>query len=202
MLDPCHSLELMTEAAITQLFERLGRLTAATRQKGGNGTAWDYTFPDGETHRYVIHGIKSHAEAEDSAFNLLIWVWNAKDYLKRWAESNGKNAQLVEDAVIANTALAVCADLANRLKHGDVKRSRSTRFPRLGVVSIEAPQAAFGSLTFRAFEVEMEIANPALVEFHLPVADNTGGEMGDAFEYCERGIGELERLRAAIENTG
>ena len=192
----------MTEAAITQLFERLGRLTAATRQKAGNGTAWDYTFPDGETHRYVIRGIKSHTEAEDSAFNLLIWVWNAKDYLKRWAESNGKNTRLVEDAVTANTALAVCADLANRLKHGEVTRSRSARFPRLGVVSFEAPQAALGSLTFRAFEVEMEIANPALVEFHLPVADNTGGEMGDAFEYCGKGIEELERLRAAIENAG
>lgn len=191
----------MTGVAITQLFERLGRLTAATRQKAGNGTAWDYTFPDGETHRYVIRGLKSHAEAEDSAFNLLIWVWNAKDYLKRWAESNGKNARIIEDAVTANTALAVCADLANRLKHGDLKRSKSGRFPRLGVVSFEIPQAALGSLTFRAFEVEMEIADPALVEFHLPVVDNTGGEMGDAFEYAGRGIGELERVRAAVENV-
>jgi len=72
----------MTGAEINRLFERLGRLVAATKQRAGDGTAWNYTFPDGETHRCVIHGLKSHAEAEDSAYNLLIWVWNAKDYLR------------------------------------------------------------------------------------------------------------------------
>ena len=191
----------MTGAAITQLFERLARLTAATKQKAGDGSAWDYTFPDGEMHWYVIRGLKSHAEAEDNAFNLLIWVWNAKDYLKRWAESNGKKAQIVEDAVSADMAFAVCADLANHLKHGRLKHSRSGGYPRFGVVSFEAPQAALGSLTFRAFEVEMEIADPALVEFHLPVIDNTGEQIGDAFEYAARGVAALERLRAAIENA-
>lgn len=189
----------MTKAEITQLFERLARLTAATQQKAGDGTVWDYTFPDGETHRYVIRGLKSHAEAEDGAFNLLIWVWNAKDYLKRWTESHGKDAKVVEDAVDGDEALVVCADLANLLKHGKLKSSRSGRYPRFGVVSFEAPQAAIGSLTFRAFEVEMNFANPALVEFHLPVVDNAGARIGDAFEYAARGIAALERIRTSVE---
>jgi len=191
----------MTATAIGQLFERLTRLTAATKQKAGDGTAWDYTFPDGETHRYVIRGIKSYAETEDNAFNLLIWVWNAKDYLKRWAESNGRDAQLVEHTASADHALAVCGDLANRLKHGELKHSRSGRYPRFGVVSFEAPQAAIVSLTFRAFEVELDIATPALVEFHLPVLDNAGEQIGDAFEYAEAGVTALERIRARIEDT-
>jgi len=191
----------MTETDITKLFERLARLTAATQQKVGDGTVWDYTFPDGETHRYVIRGLKSHAEAEDSAFNLLIWIWNAKDYLKRWAESHGKDAQVIENAVNGDEALVVCADLANRLKHGELKPSRSGRYPRFGVVSFEAPQAAIGSLTFRAFEVEIDIANPILVEFHLPVVDNGGVRIGDAFEYAARGIAALERIRKSIEDT-
>jgi hypothetical protein len=191
----------MTGSAITELFERLARLTAATKQKAGDRMAWDYTFPDGETHPYKVRGLKSHAQVEDSAFNLLIWVWNAKDYLKRRAESNGKNAQMVEDAVSVHTAFAVCADLANRLKHGDLKRSRSGQYPRFGVVSFEAPQAALGSLTFRAFEVEMDITNPALVDFHLPVIDSTGREIGDVFEYAGRGVAALELLGAAIEGA-
>lgn len=87
----------MTGAAITQPFERLGRLTAATRQKAGDGTAWDYTFPDGETHRYVIRGLKSHAEAEDSAFNLLV-------------DASGVSRSLVREAkrIAASTAACRC----------------------------------------------------------------------------------------------
>lgn len=189
----------MTGVAIAELFERLGRLVAATRQKAGEGSTWDYTFPDGETHRYVIRGLKSHAEAEDTAFNLLIWVWNAKDYLKRRAEASGQDAQIVEDAVTADSALPICADLANRLKHGELKRSRSGSYPRFGVVSFRAPQAAIGSLTFRAFEVKVAIADPTLVEFRLPVIDQAGAEIGDAFEYAARGLEALERLKARLE---
>lgn len=61
--------------------------------------------------------------------------------------------------------------------------------------------AGHGSLTFGAFEVEMAIADPALVEFHLPVVDNGGILMGDAFEYAEGGVAALERVRARIEGT-
>ena len=57
----------MTGTEIAGLFERLGQLVAATKQKAGDVSAWDYTFANGETHRYVIRGLKSHAEAEDLA---------------------------------------------------------------------------------------------------------------------------------------
>lgn len=191
----------MTGAQITELFERLGRLVAATKEKAGEGSAWDYTFPDGETHRYVIRGLKSHAEAEDSAFNLVLWVWNAKDHLKRRAEASGSDAQIVEDVVNTDPALAICADLANRLKHGELKRSRSGLYPRFGVVSFEAPQAAIASLTFRAFEVEVEIADPNLVEFSLPVIDQTGAQVGDAFQYAATGLASLERFKVQIEKA-
>lgn len=85
----------MTGAAIIQPFERLGRLTAATRQKAGDGTAWDYTFPDEETHRYVIRGLKSHAEAEDSAFNLLV-------------DASGMARSLVREAKRIAASTAAC----------------------------------------------------------------------------------------------
>ena len=189
----------MTGTEIAELFERLGRLVAATKQKAGDGSAWGYTFADGETHRYVIRGLKSHAEAEDSTFNLIIWIWNAKDHLKRRAEASGQDTQMVEDAVNADPVLPICADLANHLKHGELKRSRSGLYPRLGPVSFEAPQGAVGSLIFRAFEVEVMIADANLVEFRLPIIDQTGAELGDAFECAARGLAALERLKARIE---
>jgi len=189
----------MTGTEIAELFERLGRLVAATKQKAGDGSVWDYTFADGETHRYLIRGLKSHAEAEDSAFNLIIWTWNAKNHLKRRAESSGQDTQMVEDAVNADPVLPICADLANHLKHGHLKRSRSGLYPCLGSVSFEASQGAVGSLIFRAFEVEVMIADASLVEFRLPIIDQAGAELGDAFECAARGLAALERLKARIE---
>ena len=190
----------MTGAEIATLFERLGRLVAATKQKAGDGTAWDHTFPNGETHRYVIRGLKSHAEAEDSAYNLLIWAWSAKDYLKKRAEALGRNGRAVEQAVNNDPDLAICADPANRLKHGSLDRgSRSGLNPRFGQVSFRAPQTAVGSLTFRAFEVEAQIEDPSQVDFLLPVLNNAGEEIGDAFVYAQTAILALERMRDGIE---
>jgi hypothetical protein len=52
---------------------------------------------------------------------------------------------------------------------------------------------------FRAFEVEVMIADASLVEFRLPIIDQTGAELGDAFECAARGLAALERLKARIE---
>ncbi len=192
----------MTGAEIEELFERLGRLVSATKEHRGDGAAWNYTFPNGETHRYVIRGLKSHAAAEDSAFNLLIWIWNAKDYLKKRGALLGIDGRMVEEAVNDDADLAVCADLANLLKHGGLdRRSRSGLNPRLGKVSFRAPQTALASLTFRSFEVAIDISDPSQVEFRLPVLDETGEEIGDAFRYATSAIQSLEYLRDEIEGA-
>ena len=191
----------MTGSEIRELFERIGRLVAAAEQKSGDGTALEYTFPDGETHRYVIRGLKSHAEIEDTAYNLLIWIWNAKDYLKRRAVTLGKDGRSLEKAVNIDVHLPLCADLANRLKHGELRQSRSGHHPRPGKISFAAPQASLGSLTFRAFEVELQMANPSLVQFYLPVFDHAGEQIGDAFDYAAGGVAALERLRDEVDSA-
>ena len=189
----------MQSSKIAELFERLGRLVAATKHKSGTGTAWEYTFPNGETHRYVINSIKSHAEAEDDATNLLIWIWNAKDWLKEWAKTNGKNPQVVEDAINADQHLPICGDLANRLKHGKLRKSRSGAFPMLGRICFSMPQQAVSSLTYYAFEVEINVADPTLVEVQLPIVNQDGDPIGDAFDYAERSVLALEQLQKQLE---
>lgn len=171
----------------------------ATAQKTGDTFAWQYTFENGETHRYIVRGLKSPKEIEDSVCNLLIWIWNAKDYLKRRAKSVGKNPQHVEDAVNEDKYLPVCADLANRLKHGTPNKSRSNLYPRLEEVRFEVPQNALQSLTFRAFEVEIQVAEPSLVQFSQPVLDHSDGSIGDVFDFIKNGIASLEKIRGEIE---
>ena len=189
----------MTNSEVIELYERLARFANATREKAGNGSSWTYTFPDGETCRYVLGGLKSHAEIDDAARNLLIWIWNAKDYLKQWARANGKNPQSVEDAINADLDLPICGDLANLSKHGKLTDSRSGLFPYFGKVSYSIPHITLSSITFRAYEVETQVADPNLVTVSLSVFDKAGKEIGDAFEYAARGIAALERIRKAIE---
>ena len=98
--------------------------------------------------------------------------------------------------------LSVCADLANRLKHRTLdRRSRSGLNPSFGKVNYQAPLEAIASLTVRAFEVDISIEDPGLVNISLPVLDGTGERIGDAFDYAEKAIFVLEQLRGEIESA-
>lgn len=189
----------MTSEEIEGLFKWLARLVDASQVKGGNGMEWNHTFPNGETHRYIINKIRPLNEVEDSVCNLLIWIWNAKDYLKLRAEAKGQPAKFIEDYINSDPCLPTCGDLANRLKHGETTKSRSGKFPRLGSVCFSAPQSAISSLTFRAFEVAIDIGNPEGVDFCIPVLDKGEKEVGDVFNFIASAVASLERLRAGVE---
>jgi hypothetical protein len=190
----------MTSNDIDALFQRLGRLVHASQQKRGNGTAWDYKFPDGETHHYIVRNIKSFLDVEDSVSNLLIWIWNSKDYLKGSLLAKGLDPQHVEQFINENHHLSVCGDLANQLKHGRAKKSRSGKFPRLGGAGVTIPQSAIKTLAFRAFEADVDVGNPEDVELRIPILDSKGVEFGEAFEYITAAIAGLETLWKNIEN--
>ncbi|MFH1027624.1 MAG: hypothetical protein V1791_06450 [Pseudomonadota bacterium] len=132
--------------------------------------------------------------------NLLIWIWNSKDYLKERLLAQGLDPQRVEQFINENHHLSVCGDLANQLKHGRVKKSRSGRFPRLDAVGFTIPQSAVQTLTFRAFEVDVDVGNPDDVEFRIPIIDSKGVVLGEAFEYISAAISGLETLWDNIEN--
>jgi hypothetical protein len=189
----------MTSTKIQELFLRLERMVHASREKTGTGTSWTYTFPDGETHRYLLRNIRSHAEVEDSVANLLIWAWNAKDYLKHRSKVKGLDPDHVERFINADSCLTVCGDLANRLKHGELTRSRCKKFPRLGAVKFLVPTSAIRMLTFGAFDVDIDIGNLDTVEVHIPVLDRDGNEIADVFDLAAAAINSLEILRNEIE---
>lgn len=189
----------MTSEEIQWCFKRLARLVKATQQKSGDGTTWDFTFPNGETHRYIFRNIKSFEQVKDNVIDLLIWLWSAKDWLRKRAATKGRNHNFVERVVNNDPHLRLCADLANGLKHGGLEHSRTDKFPRLGEVRFTAPQSVFRSITFRAFEVDMDINDPRGVEFQMPIIDKAGNEIGDAFEYAAAAIRRLETLRDEIE---
>jgi hypothetical protein len=194
----------MTSSDIKALFQRLGRLVQASHKKEGDGMVWDFCFPDGETHHYVIRNIQSHLDVEDSVSNLLIWIWNSKDYLQHRLQARGFDPKYVkeyaEQFIDDNHQLAVCGDLAIRLKHGTPYRSRTKMFPRLGTVGYTIPQTAIRTLSFKAFEVDIDVGYPNEVEYRLPILDKDGLEMGDSLEFATAATSSLETLWKAIED--
>ena len=192
----------MTRAEIDKLFDRLARHAKATKRHGSEGTAWQCKLPNGEVHTYCMVGVRTHAEAMDSAENLIKWIWDSKDYLKKRAESVGKEGARIEEYVNQNIFLSVCADLANGLKHGGLDKSRKPRSqmsPRLGEVSFTFPQAAIGSLVFGDHHVAVNVSDPDKVEVKLPILAENGDLIGDAFDFAYQAILGLEKLRNEVE---
>jgi hypothetical protein len=139
----------MIRSEIDKLFERLARHVKVTKRHGGEGSVWQCTLPNGEFHTFGMVGARTHAEAMDSAENLIKWIWDSKDYFKKRAESVGKKGARIEEYVNQDFFLSVCAYLANGLKHGGLDKSRKSKSqmsPRLGEVSFTFPQAAIESL--------------------------------------------------------
>lgn len=169
--------------------------------KEGVGSTWSAKTLDGATHKYVLNGVKSFDELTDEIETMFVWVWSFKDYLKAHARNLGKSDRWVEAEASADRALSVCADVANRLKHGELRNSRSMRNPRLGTLTYSVPKEALGQLTVRAFEVEVDVSKADLVSFEMPVIDCQERVIGDAFKFLESGVARWENLLQRIESA-
>jgi len=188
-------------ASVAQLFDRAAHFSKVVSAFGGSGCAWSYTFPDGETHRYIINGIKSPDQLEHEVLTLAIWLWSLKDYLKGRAATLGRDPQDVEAYASGDPSLALSADIANAAKHGKLTNSRSGKWPKLGRLRYEIPQEAMRSVTFRAFEVETDVARPDLVTLELPILDSNGLEIGDALQLMTRALSAWERFNKELERA-
>lgn len=187
--------------SVAKLFDRAAHFSAALTALGGTGCSWSHTFPDGETHRYVLKSIKSPEQIEHELLTLAVWLWSLKDYMKGRAAALGKSPQEVENYASNDPYLPLCADLANGAKHGRLTTSRSGKWPRLGKLQYDIPQKAIGSITFRAFEVETDIAHPELITVTFRILDTAGATIGDAFSVLGGALEAWERFSAQLERA-
>lgn len=178
---------------INDLFDRIKRLSSRLEKKEGAGHKWCYTFPDGLKTTYILKNIRNFEEIEDDIANLFIWLWNLKDYLKELAEANGRNPQEVEDIVNLDRNLQMCADIANRLKHGRLRISRSSSYPKLGRLQFQMPHTALSSITFRGQEIEFNVSKAHEVLLSIAVLNKDGDEIGDGFKIISATLSQWEK---------
>jgi hypothetical protein len=191
-------------ADLYELFERVSRIEDALQQKAGPGTGWDYTFPDGSTTKYQITNVRTSAELKDHFANLALWTWSIKDYFKALAKQHGTDPQDIEEFVNGDPSLPICADLANFLKHGQLKKSRSGRWPTVGepTYKIDVNPTSVKSILFGAGGlVRIDVADPQQVEISFKVRSSKGEILGDGLEYLRDGIASWETLRERFESA-
>lgn len=172
---------------LQKILARIKRIRARVEVQSGDGAEWSVKFSDGEIHEYAINGIKPFEEFEDDIENIFVWLWSLKDYVKQYAINKGRSGNWVEQKVNADENLCICADIANRSKHGQLNRSRSQKHPKLGSLSYELPHGSFNKITVYAHRVETDVSKPDEAILKMDVLDDEGNVLSDAFEllnYC------------------
>lgn len=179
--------------------EKLYRYAVRTQQrlgaKDGDGARWFAKVESGETHEYLLEGVKSPDEIEEDILSAFRWLWDLKDNVKSYCKRKSISDRWIETEIYADPYLCICADIANRIKHPELERgSKSGKFPVLGKLKYHVPQEALASISFGAFDVTTNIAKPELVSLEMPVTSGDGKYLGDAFKYINYGLKAWEKI--------
>ena len=108
---------------MNELIKKLNRLKEKVKNNPKQNYNWLY---EGEfKQEYSVANIKHLEEHEDNVHELLLWLWNFKEYLKNKLISLNKDTKRLEELINDDKNLVIVADLANWLKHGELRNSRS-----------------------------------------------------------------------------
>jgi hypothetical protein len=184
---------------VKKILDRITRISERTRTVNGAGTSWSYTFPDGVKTKYILNEVKPIEELEDDISNAFIWFWSFKDYLKELIKYQNGDSQRIEKMVNDDKKLAVCADIANGLKHGSLSRSRSGQYPVLGTLGYTVPQNSMKKIVFSVSGIEFDFQNFESIEIKIPILGSTGSELGQAFNYLDYAINRWEQELDAVK---
>ena len=175
----------ITAAEFQRLQDRVNRFRLAVGTKAHRGYTETHTLSDGSVHTYRISGIKSPSQLEDEILSLFIWIWSMKDHLKELARARGCDPKIIEKIADFELSLGISADIANRAKHGNLRKSRSGRHARLANVGFTIPGDSIGSIVFGAFDVNLNVALPDTATLRAFIEFETGETPLDAFAVAE-----------------
>lgn len=188
----------MNLVTLDALRSRIGRLRATVQTNSHVGFEQSRVLDDdGHTHHFKFAGVKSPEQLEGELLSLFVWVWSLKDHFKEAFRRKGCDPKEVESLVDQSLALQLVADVANRAKHGEVKRSRSGKFVELVDVGWSIPKAAVAKLSVGAFEVHTVVAKPELVSLHAHI-QSSDGLKADAFTVLEEALKFWEGVYAEV----
>ena len=166
----------MNPAELDAIRRRIQRAFAAVRFASGSGYEVSYQANGTDfTTNFTAIGIKAPEQLQDDFLNLFIWTWSLKDYLKSCFKAKGLQGKAVEDEASRCKALAYVSDIANKAKHGELRKSRSGEFAELVNVGFNAPDECIERIVFSGLDVTLLIKDPQMIIIHATVATQSGG---------------------------
>lgn len=166
----------MNPADLDAIRSRIQRASAAVRFASGSGYQVSYQANGTDfTTNFTAIGVKAPEQLEDDFLNLFIWTWSLKDYLKSCFEAKGLQGKVVEYEASRCKALAYVSDIANKAKHGELRKSRSGEFAELVNVGFNAPQECIERIVYSGSDVTLVIKDPQMIIIHATVATQSGG---------------------------
>ena len=172
----------MNKSDFSKLFERVQRAHDAVYRKANSGFVQSLKHPNGSSTHLEMIGIKAPELLEDELLNLFIWIWSMKDYLKTLCETLGIAGSRIEQLANIERSLSIAADIANRAKHGVLRKSRSGDFAKLQNVRISIPHSAFASIAFHRPTVRITVNIPDDAELFAEIGFDSGLAPIDAFQ--------------------
>lgn len=185
----------MRVSHLSTLLERLARHLEALGDHHGSGIDYSASVPGfGET-RYIIPGLIPHAEFVDRVENAIHWVHVVKDHAKKWVRERGGRDSVIENYINENKALGLCVDLDNTSKHVELDPDRPSRtgtFPQLGKCSLSSGSLVLNRNLKQVVRgvgfVGIEFNDPDLVEYTIPILDQSGNTLAEAGQVLEEAV--------------
>ncbi|MFM1699815.1 hypothetical protein ACJ5ZS_01990 [Aeromonas salmonicida] len=112
---------------------------------------WPEDIVDFDNQSFVVNGIKPLVQVQDDIESAFVWCWSIKDLFINDLISKNKSVskKIIENEINKHVCLTYCADIANRLKHGELRDSRSGQFAKLSVVQSILVNTEFTSAIYR-----------------------------------------------------
>ena len=150
---------------------------------------------DGVKHRYEVLGVLPFEEVEDDISTLIVWIWCLKDHIEKQIKVMGRSVDVVRAFVRKQEAIQICADLANREKHGGSSLCPWTNYdPRLDRLRFSVPQAGIASITINATSSVIDVSRPELVRLARDVLADDGRVIGEAIAIAAEALSAWGRF--------
>ena len=139
-----------------------------------------------------LGGLKTYTAPDERIYDRVLEfakaVWHLKDRLHQYAKATNQHADVDHVAKQSNDLL-VCADLANKKKHGR-NENRSQLDPHLGLVSFDTSNNGAIEMYYDGAmkDKELIVAKPVPIPYSVDVLDQDDSVIGDARIIINRGF--------------
>jgi hypothetical protein len=147
----------------------------------------------------ISFGEKNKPDVVNQVFIIISHIAKLKDHLKNLYASKGGNQELIENEIESSEHLKLVIDLDNQEKHGELKKSRSQRYPYLDeigpVLSLGGnKQGKTSSFIINPFTGENKVEGSVVIAIDADVKSKNGKIICNLDELINKSMEKWEEI--------